>query len=93
MSAVGGKHVQDKIRNCTRVVLGDSLLVQVTWEGTGDKPKFKTSEVIKCFLIAIEGSTVDDLKKFFTAYIRNAPQRLKSSKYLRFQLNVNRLTR
>lgn len=86
MSTVGGKDVHDKIRNLTRVVLSDSLLVQVTWEGTSDKPKIKHSEVINCFLMAIEGSTTDIIKKFLSSYIRNAPQRMKSSMYLQFSL-------
>lgn len=94
---MGGKTEIDFFRNIARNIYSDELLNEVTWEGTQVKRKFSSfGNLIYLQIAAINSSdesfnaTWNMAKEFYKGYLKNAPARLKKSKFFKhFFNNIN----
>ncbi|KAL5280414.1 hypothetical protein ACFFRR_004414 [Megaselia abdita] len=77
LKTIGGRD-GESLRNMTRTIFDDAVLCEFTWEGTATKRALKCTTIISVFLKVLEGSTVHDLKSFFSPYLRNAPVRFRN---------------
>lgn len=70
----------DTIRNLTKIIFADELLMNFTWDGTFEKEQLKTSPIIR-ICTSVSGETVHGVKNFMSKYLQNATGRYKSSEY------------
>lgn len=87
MKRVGGKNINENIKQVTKTLFRDTILCKITWFGTSSKQALRKKKRITALILKAVGHsypnvTLQTVRAFYGVYLKNAKPRTALSKYI-----------